>query len=102
MMIEGWTSSHDPEYDITSSDGIQHILWVVDDDGVIAGLTALYGEISAMYIADGHHRSASACKVGLKRREENQGYTGDEEFNYFMAIIFPDIDLKRLLSQLSF
>lgn len=94
MMIEGWTSSHDPEYDITSSDGIQHILWVVDDDGVIAGLTALYGEISAMYIADGHHRSASACKVGLKRREENQGYTGDEEFNYFMAVIFPDVDLK--------
>ena len=54
----------------------------------------MFGEIPALYIADGHHRSASACKVGELRREENPEYTGEEEFNFFMAAIFPDEDLK--------
>lgn len=93
-IMEGYVANHEPEYDITSEDGIQHTLWVIDDPEIIASLTGLFDEIPALYIADGHHRSASACKVGLKRREEHPDYTGDEEFNFFMAVIFPDNDLK--------
>lgn len=92
-IMEGFAAENTPVYDV-SADGVQHILWVIDDEQVIAGLVALFDEIPAMYIADGHHRSASACKVGKIRRDENPGYTGDEEFNFFMAAIFPDSDLK--------
>lgn len=93
-IMEGYVANHEPEYDITSEDGIQHTLWVIDDPEIIASLSGLFDEIPALYIADGHHRSASACKVGLKRREEHPEYIGDEEFNFFMAVIFPDNDLK--------
>lgn len=93
-IVEGFAAGNEPVYDVTSQDGIQHTLWTIDDDAVISSLVSLFGELPALYIADGHHRSASACKVGLKRREENPGYTGDEEFNFFMAAIFPDNDLK--------
>lgn len=93
-IVEGFAAGKEPVYDVTSADGIRHILWIIDDDAVISSLVSLFGELPALYIADGHHRSASACKVGLKRREENPGYTGDEEFNFFMAAIFPDNDLK--------
>lgn len=93
-LVEGWISSHDPLYEIKTNDGIEHILWTVDEEDVIKSLTEIFGDIPALYIADGHHRSASACKVGLKRREENPDYTGEEEFNFFMAVIFPDNDLK--------
>lgn len=93
-IMEGFASGNDPVYDVTAADGVQHILWVIDDGQIVGGLVSLFDEIPAMYIADGHHRSASACKVGEKRREENPGYTGDEEFNFFMAAIFPDNDLK--------
>lgn len=93
-MIADFADNHEPVYDITADDGIRHMLWVVDDEGMVAELVALFGEVPALYIADGHHRSASACKVGLKRRKENPGYKGDEEFNFFMAAIFPDSDLK--------
>ena len=79
--------------DFTGAGGIRHTLWVVDDPQTIESLTSLFGEIPSLYIADGHHRSASACKVGLKRREETPDYTGEEEFNFFMAVIFPDADL---------
>ena len=93
-IVEGVVSGSDPVYDLTASDGVRHTLWIVEDENVIENITSLFKEIPALYIADGHHRSASACKVGLKRREENPGYTGDEEFNFFMAAIFPDNDLK--------
>lgn len=93
-IMEGFAQSNEPVYDVTAADGVQHILWVIDDEKIIEGLVSLFGEVPAMYIADGHHRSASACKVGEKRREEHPDYTGDEEFNFFMAAIFPDNDLK--------
>ena len=93
-IVEGFAAGNEPEYDITAEDGIRHILWVIDDDKIVNSITELFSEIPALYIADGHHRSASACKVGMKRREENPGYTGNEEFNFFMAAIFPDNDLK--------
>jgi uncharacterized protein (DUF1015 family) len=83
-----------PVYDLTTPDGIGHALWLVSDDSMIADLTAYFAEIPALYIADGHHRSASAVKVGLQRRQENPSYSGQEEFNYFMAVIFPDSELR--------
>lgn len=83
-----------PVYDMTTPDGIRHTLWVMDDQEDIDKIVSLFKDVTALYIADGHHRSASACKVGMKRREENPDYTGQEEFNYFMAAIFPDRDLK--------
>ncbi len=94
MLIEGWIGSHQPEYDFTTGDGIGHALWAIDDQGVLISLTSLFGEMKALYIADGHHRSASAVKVGQKRRAAHPDYTGEEEFNFFMAAIFPDTDLK--------
>ncbi|MEL7655820.1 MAG: DUF1015 family protein [Bacillota bacterium] len=93
-LIEGWMNHHAPEYDFITEDGIGHTLWAITDQNVNHSLTSLFGEIDSLYIADGHHRSASAVKVGQKRREEHPDYTGNEEFNYFMAVIFPDDDLK--------
>lgn len=92
-IMENWISENKPVYDFTTADQIGHALWVVDDPETIGKLASLFGEIPSLYIADGHHRSASACKVGLKRREENPDYRGDEEFNFFMAAVFPDKDL---------
>lgn len=93
-IMEVFAAGKEPVYDVTAADGVQHILWVIDDEQTIDGLVSLFGEIPALYIADGHHRSASACKVGELRREEIPEYTGKEEFNFFMAAIFPDEDLK--------
>ena len=92
--VSDWMAAHAPAYDLTTADGIGHTLWAIDDDRVIAALVQAFEAIPALYIADGHHRSASAAKVGVKRREEHPDYTGEEEFNYFMAVIFPDEDLR--------
>ncbi|MFA5528991.1 MAG: DUF1015 family protein [Peptostreptococcales bacterium] len=89
-----WMDSHEPEYEIITSDGISHILWVLNDKETIQTLSDTFSSIDALYIADGHHRSASSFKVGMKRRKENPGYTGEEEFNFFLSVIFPDKDLK--------
>jgi len=93
-IIEGYMSGNAPEYDFTDSTGIGHTLWVIRDDSIVSSLSELFKEVPALYIADGHHRSASAVKVGEKRRAEHPDYTGDEEFNFFMAVIFPDNELK--------
>jgi uncharacterized protein (DUF1015 family) len=83
-----------PEYDFISDDGIQHTLWVMDDPEDIKTIQNAFAALPNLYVADGHHRTASAAKVGLKRREQFPDYTGDEEFNFFMAVIFPDNQLK--------
>jgi len=88
-----WVQDHKPVYDFTSEDGITHILWVIDDASVIGSLEEMFKKVSYLYIADGHHRTASAVKVGLKRREENPNYKGDEAFNFVMTVIFPDEEL---------
>jgi uncharacterized protein (DUF1015 family) len=85
-----------PVYDFVSDDGIAHRVWVVDDEAVIADIQNAFKEIPAVYIADGHHRCASAVKVGQKRRAENPAYTGAEEYNYFLSVLFPDEELKIL------
>ena len=85
-----------PVYDFTADDGIGHRAWVIDDENMINRLVELFKNVPALYIADGHHRNASAAKVGLKRRAENPGYTGEEEFNYYLSVIFPSDELKIL------
>ncbi len=88
-----WITEHKPVYDFTSEDGISHIMWVLDDEGLVNELEKLFEGVDYLYIADGHHRTASAVKVGLKRREENPNYTGNEDFNFVMTVIFPDEEL---------
>lgn len=82
-----------PVYDFVSEDGICHTVWVVDADPVVEKLCAEFAAIDYLYIADGHHRCASAANVGRMRRAANPGYTGKEEFNFFLCVIFPDEDL---------
>lgn len=82
------------EYAFTDENNIGHELWVVKDAKTKAAIESSFEKIPALYIADGHHRSASAYKVGKKRREEVGSYTGEEEFNFFMSVIFPQQDLK--------
>ncbi|ABR49725.1 uncharacterised conserved protein UCP033563 [Alkaliphilus metalliredigens QYMF] len=92
-IIKAWTDGNEPVYDFTSEDDIGHILWVVDDLEKIDALEKLFKDVPYLYIADGHHRTASAVKVGLKRREANPDYTGDEAYNFMMTVIFPDDEL---------
>ena len=83
-------------YDFVSPDGIRHQVWKMTDESMVSDVDKAFESIDSIYIADGHHRAASAVKVGLKRREENPGFTGDEEFNFFLAVLFPDEELKIL------
>lgn len=94
-IISSWQSSHEAEYDFVSGD-VQQTVWVVDDDEVISSITEIFKNIPSLYIADGHHRAASAVKVGIKRREENPDYTGAEEFNFFLSVLFCADDLAIL------
>jgi len=80
--------------DFVSEDGITHRVWVIEDEESIETIYDEFAKIRAIYIADGHHRCASAVKVGLKRREEHPGYTGEEEFNFFLAVLFQAEELR--------
>ena len=82
-----------PEYDFVTDDGITNTVWVVDNDDDIGTLSDAFTNIPALYIADGHHRAASAVKVGMKRREAKPDYDGTEEFNFFLAVYFRSDDL---------
>ena len=88
-LMEDWKKSHPAACDFTEEDEITHRVWVIDDAEVIGKIHEEFAGIDSLYIADGHHRAASAVKVGLKRREQNPGYTGEEEFNYFLSVVFP-------------
>lgn len=89
VLMENWKNSHELVYDFTSEDEITHRVWIVDEEEKIQKINRLFGEISSIYIADGHHRAASAVKVGQKRRKEHPDYTGKEEFNFFLSVVFP-------------
>lgn len=93
QITNDWIKFHMPVYNFISEDDITHIVWVIDDAQAVARIEELFKGIEYLYIADGHHRSASSVKVGMKRREANPNFTGDEEFNFFMSVIFPDDDL---------
>lgn len=83
-----------PLYDFVAADGITHRLWQISDPAVIARLTGEFAQIEATYIADGHHRAASAVKVSQMRRQEHPDHTGEEEFNYFLSVLFDKDELK--------
>ena len=83
-----------PEYDFVSVDGIGHHFWVISDEAIIQKITAIFAGMPALYIADGHHRSAAAALVGVEKSMQNPSHTGKEEYNYFMAVCFPDNQLK--------
>lgn len=83
----------EPLYDFTSKDGIQHRIFCISDSADIEKIQSAFAAIGEIYIADGHHRAASAVKVGFMRREQNPDYTGEEEFNYFLSVLFPDEEL---------
>jgi Uncharacterized conserved protein len=105
-MVDSWRKANEPVYDFVAEDGITHRAWIVDDEAVINGLIEKFGHVDSLYIADGHHRSASAVKVGLMRREANPEYTGEEEFNYFLSVLFPDeqlyiMDYNRVVKDLN-
>ncbi|MBR4169916.1 MAG: DUF1015 domain-containing protein [Lachnospiraceae bacterium] len=82
-----------PVNDFTSPDDVTHRVWIINNDEEIKLIRERFEKIGNVYIADGHHRCASAVKVGLKRRAQHPGYTGDEEFNTFLSVLFPDNEL---------
>jgi len=95
-----------PLYDIETEDGIKHIFWKIDQQNDIDKIIAIFDDIDYLYVADGHHRSASGTKVGQKRREQNPNHTGEEEYNYFLSVIFPDnqlyiMDYNRVVKDLN-
>lgn len=88
------TKQETPINDFVSEDGVGHRVWVIDDSQRIKQIQESFHEISSIYIADGHHRCASAVKVGLMRRKTHPDYTGREEFNFFLSVLFPDEELR--------
>lgn len=93
-IVGEWKESHAPVYDFVTDDGIANTVWVIDCNETIARLTKLFAGVDYLYIADGHHRAASAVKVGLKRREQYPDFDGSEEFNFFLAVLFDCEELE--------
>ena len=87
------TKTTEPLYQFTAEDGVEHVIWKFEDAAV---LEEAFGEIPNTYVADGHHRSASAAKIGAMRRAANPNHTGEEAYNYFLAVMFPESELKIL------
>lgn len=104
-VLDAWKASHAPAYDFTANE-VRQTVWVIDDSAVIECLTAQFAVVESLYIADGHHRAASAVKVAQKRRAEHPCFDGSEEFNYFLSVLFPSeelqiLDYNRLLFDLN-
>lgn len=94
------------EYDFTAKDGVRHQMWVIKDKATNDRITKLFADVPAFYVADGHHRTAAAARVGQERRKANPNHTGEEEYNYFLAVVFPDdqlniIDYNRVVKDLN-
>lgn len=105
-LVADWVKNHEPEYDFVAPDGFGHTFWKIDDDATNARITEIFQNIPAMYVADGHHRTAAAARVGAEKREQNPNHTGTEEYNYFLAVIFPAsqlhvIDYNRVVKDLN-
>ncbi len=84
-----------PEYSFTDENGFGHSFWIIDEDTLIGRITEIFTDkVDSFYVADGHHRTAAAARVGAEKRAGNAGHTGDEEYNYFMAVCFPESQLK--------
>lgn len=94
------------EYDFVSKDGVRHQMWVIGDKATNDRITELFAKIPAFYVADGHHRTAAAARVGQERMKANPNHTGEEEYNYFLTVVFPDdqlniIDYNRVVKDLN-
>lgn len=105
-IIRDNVKSNIPEYDFVADDGVGHHFWVIKDQGVIDKIIELFGNIPATYVADGHHRTAAAALVGKEKRDNNPNHTGKEEYNFFLAVHFPDdqltiIDYNRVVKDLN-
>jgi uncharacterized protein (DUF1015 family) len=87
-LVERLTAD-DPTYDFTAPDGIQHVLWVVDEPADVEDLVNAFADVPELYVADGHHRSAAATRVRALRRDRNPNHTGEEPYNFFLSVIFP-------------
>ncbi|MBQ6910794.1 MAG: DUF1015 domain-containing protein [Bacteroidales bacterium] len=100
-------ASGKPEYKFVDENKFTHTFWVIDDDATIARITEIFtNDIDAFYVADGHHRTAAAARVGAEKRGQNPHHTGNEEYNYFMAVCFPEshlaiIDYNRVVKDLN-
>jgi uncharacterized protein (DUF1015 family) len=105
-IIADFVQTHDPEYDFTAEDGVGHHFWVIRNQDTIKNIIELFGHLPATYVADGHHRTAAAALVGKEKRNSNPDHTGDEEYNFFLAVHFPDdqltiIDYNRVVKDLN-
>lgn len=105
-ILDDWINENKPVYDFITDDNINHTVWIIDDNDIINKITNLFSFIDSLYIADGHHRSASAVKVGLKRRSETPDYDGTEKFNFFLSVLFSDdqlyiMDYNRVVKDLN-
>ncbi len=99
-------AANEAEYDFTSDDGIRHTFWVIDDDALINELQQQFAAIDYLYVADGHHRSAAASRVQKEFMKNNPNHTGEEEYNYFLTVIFPHdqmniLDYNRVVKDLN-
>ena len=94
--LHNWKCRQEPVYDFVSEDEVIHRVWIIDEEEACRFIRTEFAGIPSLYIADGHHRAASAVKVGLKRREEHKDYTGQEEFNFFLSVVFPAEELTIL------
>lgn len=94
QIVENVVKNNKPVYDFVAEDGFGHHFWVIDDAAVNKRITEIFAAVPALYVADGHHRTAAAARVGLEKKAANPNHTGNEEYNYFLAVIFPDNQLK--------
>jgi uncharacterized protein (DUF1015 family) len=104
-IIEAFVTENLPEYDFVADDGIGHHFWVIKDKAVIDKILTLFDKVPFTYVADGHHRTAAAALVGNEKKKANQNHSGSEEYNYFLAVHFPDdqltiIDYNRVVTDL--
>ena len=83
-----------PEYDYIAEDGFGHTFWIIDNESTIKRITEIFATVPAFYVADGHHRTAAAALVGEEKRKSNPNHTGEEEYNFFLAVVFPESHLK--------
>lgn len=93
-LVANVVKSKSPEYDFVAEDGFGHHFWIIDQDADINRITEIFATVPAFYVADGHHRTAAAALVGEEKRKANPNHTGNEEYNFFLAVVFPESHLK--------
>ncbi|MFA5642018.1 MAG: DUF1015 family protein [Bacteroidales bacterium] len=93
-IVANVVKSKPAEYDFTAEDGFGHHFWLIEESETIERITQIFASVPAFYVADGHHRTAAAALVGEEKRKNNPSHTGEEEYNYFLAVVFPESHLK--------